>query len=178
MVSEMGLSADFIHEKTGFGNFWGVLGRWGWFRPKTGHPRWATSLPHRERGSPRLGKPHTWRISARSWPTLKYVTWVWYSWDQGWVIRTSETFNTVKYALISNTRIIRCRILLEGANGGNAWKCAFLHSEGSHSQPLHPIDANLVPKCSWNWELPENVLSFMWVALRAKIDWIKHTWCI
>ena len=111
MVSEMGLSADFIHEKTGFGNFWGVLGRWGWFRPKTGHPRWPTSLPHRERGSPRLGKPHTWRISARSWPTLKYVTWVWYSWDQGWVIRTSETFNTVKYALIRNTRIIRYRVL-------------------------------------------------------------------
>jgi hypothetical protein len=54
----------------------------------------------------------------------------------------------------------------------------FLHSEGSHSQPLHPIDTILVPRCIWNWELPEHVPSFMWVALRAEIDWIKHTWCM
>jgi hypothetical protein len=34
-----------------------------------------------------------------------------YNNNQGCVIRTSETFNTVKYALIRNTRIIRYRIL-------------------------------------------------------------------
>jgi len=70
------------------------------------------------------------------------------------------------------------RSLPEGANGGNAWKCAFLHSLDSHSQPLHLIDTILVPKCSWHWDLPERVPSFMWVALRAEINWIKHTWCI
>jgi hypothetical protein len=59
------------------------------------------------------------------------------------------------------------RKLAEGVNGGNIWKCAFLHSEGSHSQPLHPIDTIVVPKCSWHWELPEHVPSFMWIALRA-----------
>jgi len=42
----------------------------------------------------------------------------------------------------------------------------------------HPIDTILVPKCSWHWELPEHVPSFMWTALRAEIDWIKHTWCM
>jgi len=36
----------------------------------------------------------------------------------------------------------------------------------------------LVPKCSWYWDLPERVPSTMWVALRAEIDWIKHTWCM
>jgi hypothetical protein len=62
--------------------------------------------------------------------------------------------------------------------GGNVWKCEFLHSKGSHSQPLHPIDTILVPNCSWHWVLPEHVPCFMWVALRAEIDWIKRTWCM
>ena len=71
-----------------------------------------------------------------------------------------------------------CIVIPEVVNIGNAWKCAFLHSEGRHSQPLHPIDTILEPKCTWNWELPEHVPSFMWVALRAEMDWIKHTWCM
>jgi len=58
--------------------------------------------------------------------------------------------------------------LTEGVNWGNAWKCAILHWEGSHSQPLHPIDTILVPWCSCHWELPEHVPSFIWVAMHAE----------
>jgi len=39
-------------------------------------------------------------------------------------------------------------VITEGVNRGSAWKCAFLHSQGSHSQPLHSIGTILVPKCS------------------------------
>jgi hypothetical protein len=41
--------------------------------------------------------------------------------------------------------------IAEVFNWGNAWKCAFLHSKGSHSQPLHPIETILILKCSWHW---------------------------
>jgi len=45
----------------------GIFKDMGLIPPK----KWTHSLadeclPHRERGSPRLGEPHTWQVSARS----------------------------------------------------------------------------------------------------------------
>jgi len=47
------------------------------------------------------------------------------------------------YGLAKNTVYISIRwiygFIVEGTNEGNAQKCAILHSEGRHLQPLHPI---------------------------------------
>jgi len=63
----MGLSADLATKFPDlgiFGDFWGEMGL---ISPKKWTPSLADELlPHRERGSRRLGEPHTRRVSAGS----------------------------------------------------------------------------------------------------------------
>jgi hypothetical protein len=43
----------------------------------------------------------------------------------------------------------------------------FLHSEASHPLPFYPIGTIFAFNLSWHYELHEDVLGFMWVALCA-----------
>ena len=61
----MGLPANSATKNSDLGFLGGFLGRWGWFRPKSGHPRWPTSVFH-------TGKEAR-RGLARSWLTLRYM---------------------------------------------------------------------------------------------------------
>jgi len=45
----MGLSVDSATKNSVLGNFGGFLGKWGWLCPKSGHPRWPTSVFHPEK---------------------------------------------------------------------------------------------------------------------------------
>jgi len=70
----MGMSADAATKIRNW-EFWGISGEMGLIPPKKWTPSLADEcLPHRERGSPRLGEPHTQQVSARSWPTLNHVS--------------------------------------------------------------------------------------------------------
>jgi len=42
-----------------------------------------------------------------------------------------------------------------------------LHSEASHPLPFYPIGTTFALNRSWHYELHEDVLGFMWVALCA-----------
>jgi hypothetical protein len=58
--------SQFTHEKFRFECF-GISGKMGLIPPKKWTPSLADErLPDWERGSPRLGEPRTWRVSARS----------------------------------------------------------------------------------------------------------------
>ena len=62
----MGLSADPAKNILDLGNL-GISGEMGLIPPKKWTPSLADEcIPHQERGSPRLGEPHTRRVSARS----------------------------------------------------------------------------------------------------------------
>ena len=60
--------------------------------------------------------------------------------------------------------------LPEGVNWGNVQICAFLHSEAGHPLFLYPIGTGFALNFSWSYELHEDVLGFMWVALCA--NWL------
>jgi len=62
----MGLSAESATEISDLGTL-GISREMVLIPPKKWTPSLADEcLPHRERGSFRLGEPHTWRVSARS----------------------------------------------------------------------------------------------------------------
>jgi len=64
-----------------------------------------------------------------------------------------KKIDTNKAELIDN--------LAEGVDWGNAWKCAFLHSEFSHSLPTQPTEIILALNESWYCKLHEDVLISM-----------------
>ena len=66
MFKKMGLSANSA-TIIRIWNILGISGEMGLIPPKKWTPSLADEcLPHRERGSPRLGEPRTRRVSARS----------------------------------------------------------------------------------------------------------------
>jgi hypothetical protein len=69
----------------------------------------------------------------------------------------------------------RHRIISEGAIWGYIYNVPYLHSGGSHSLILHPIGTFFSSNWSWHYELHEDVLGFMWVALGANWRGLKLT---
>eukprot|EP00983_Pelagomonas_calceolata_P115889 1160247-Pelagomonas_calceolata.AAC.28 len=49
----------------------------------------------------------------------------------------------------------------------------FLHLKCAHPQPFDPTGTICALKCSWRYKLPEHMLRFLYVALRAEMDWAK-----
>ena len=76
------------------------------------------------------------------------------------------------------------RNLSEGVDWGNAWKCAFLHSESSHSLPTQPTETILALYESWYCKLHEYVLIHVshsarkLTGVKAHLDCPNPNWCL
>ena len=66
-------------------------------------------------------------------------------------------------------------ILQRWSTGEMSKYVPFLHSEASHPLPLYLIGAFFALNWSWHYELHEDVLGFMWVALCANWQGWKPT---